>query len=381
MIRSGRDPANVYRRLGVKPIINAAGSVTRYGGTRTRPEVLDTMVDAATVLVELGELNEKAGEVIARHTGAEAGFVCCGAAGGLVLQAIACMAGSDPIKMQRLPDTQGMKNEIIIQNMHRFPYDQAYRAAGARLVGIGDGKRCPPWELEGAINERTAAVAYLIAPFTSRRALPMEDVCRIAHSRDVPVIVDAASVLPPRENLRKYIQQGADMVVFSGGKGMRGPQGTGMLCGRKDLIDAASANANPNQFMGRPMKVAKEEIVGLVTALELFVEEDEDAEMGRYGRLAQGIVDALSALSEIPGLRITLEHDDYDYLIPNAVIRFGREWRGPSRERIMEALEGDDPPIYFNQQGEPDEIAVDPLNLLDDEAEAVARRLREELLR
>ena len=378
MATSERDPAEVYRQLGVKPIINAAGSVTRYGGTRTRPEVLEVMTDAATVLVEIAELNQKAGEVIAGITGAEAGFVCSGAAGGLVLQAIACIAGTDPVNMHRLPDTKGMKNEIIIQNMHRFPYDQAYRAAGGVLVGIGDGKNCRPWEMEGAINERTAAVAYLCAPFTSRRALPLSEVCQIAHKHQVPVIVDAASTLPPRSNLHRYLQDGADMVVFSGGKGVRGPQGSGILCGRKDLIEAAAASANPNQFLARPMKVAKEEIVGLLTALKMFVEEDEEEEMGRYARMVRQVADALA---EVPGLEISVQHDDYDYLIPHAVLRFGKDWRGPSRNQVLAALEGGDPPIYFNVQGNPDEFAVDPLNLTDDELETVTRRLREELLR
>ena len=373
-----RNSAQVYTRLGVKPIINATPTVTRLGGTRTRPEVMEVMAAAASVLVEMGELNEKAWEVIARLTGAEAGFVCSGAAGGLVLQAAACIAGKDPVKMQRLPDSQGMKNELIIQNMHRFHYDQAYRAAGGKLVEIGHSKGVAAWELEGAINENTAAVFYLFAPFTSRRALPLEEVCRIAHQRGVPVIVDAASTLPPRANLHRYLDVGADMVLFSGGKGVRGPQGTGILCGRKDLIEAAAANASPNPFLGRPMKVAKEEIVGLVTALELFVQEDEEAEMARYRGIAQQVVDALA---EVPGLEISLEHDEIDYLIPTALMRFTTAWRGPTRDQVADALENGDPPIYLHRFGDPDELAVDPLNLLEDEVETVVRRLREGLLR
>ena len=378
MANGDKNPADVYTRLGVTPIIHASGTVTRYGGTRTRPEVMEVMADAAGILVEMGELNDKAGEVIARLTGAEAGFVCSGAAGGLVLQAAACIAGSDPVKMHRLPDSQGMKNEIIIQNMHRFHYDQAYRAAGGKLIGIGHGKGCSAWELEGAINENTAAVAYLFAPFTSRRALSLEEVCEVAHQHGVPVIVDGASTLPPRKNLRRYIEGGADMVVFSGGKGVRGPQGSGILCGRKDLIQAAAGNASPNQALGRPMKVAKEEIVGLITALERFVEEDEEQEMRDYAMKARQVVDALA---EVPGLEVTLEHDELDYLIPTAVMRFGRDWRGPSRDHIAEAMQKGDPPIYLFQLGEPDELAVDPINLRDDEVQIVVRRLREELLK
>ena len=370
------DASQAYQRLGVNPVINAAGSVTKYGGTRTRPEVLEVMTGAAQIMVNVEELNRKAGEEIARLTGAEAGFVCSGAAGGLVLQAAACIAGKDPVKMRQLPDTTGMKDEFIIQNMHRFPYEQAYRAGGAKLVEIGDSRYSHPWELEGAIGENTAAVAFLCAPMTNRRAIPLEQVCEIAHSKGVPVVVDAASMLPPRENLKKFLADGADMVSFSGGKGIRGPQGTGILCGRADLIEAAAAHANPAQFLGRPMKVAKEEVIGLITALNMFLEEDEESEMQAYRALAEQVVDALS---EVPGLKITLEHDNHDYLIPHAVMKFGPDWRGPSRDEILNAMADGDPPIYLHFLGQPDELAVDPLNLTEEENILVISRLREKL--
>ena len=370
------DASQAYQRLGVNPVINAAGSVTKYGGTRTRPEVLEVMTGAARIMVNVEELNHKAGKEIARLTGAEAGFVCSGAAGGLVLQAAACIAGKDPVKMRQLPDTTGMKDEFIIQNMHRFPYEQAYRAGGAKLVEIGDSRYSHPWELEGAIGENTAAVAFLCAPMTNRRAIPLKQVCEIAHSKGVPVVVDAASMLPPRENLKKFLADGADMVSFSGGKGIRGPQGTGILCGRADLIEAAAAHANPAQFLGRPLKVAKEEVIGLITALNMFLEEDEESEMQAYRALAEQVVDALS---EVPGLKITLEHDNHDYLIPHAVMKFGPDWRGPSRDEILNAMADGDPPIYLHFLGQPDELAVDPLNLTEEENILVISRLREKL--
>jgi len=370
------DAEQAYRNLGVTPIINASGSVTRLGGSRTRPEVLEQMAGTARVMVNVDELNRKAGEEIARLVGSEAAMVSSGAAGGLLLQAAACIAGNDPNQMLRLPDTQGMKNEIIMQTMHRFPYDHAYRAVGAKIVEIGNYLFNHPWELEGAINERTAAVAYLCAPFTSKRVMPLAQVCEIAHAHDVPVIVDAASMLPPRANLQRYLRDGADMVIFSGGKGVRGPQGTGILCGRADLIDAALANASPAQFIGRSAKVAKEEIVGLVTALSMFVEEDEEAEMAWYREMAQRVVDSLI---EVPGLNITLEHDGIDYLLPNAVLRLGGDWSGPSAQQVAAALQQGDPPIYLQQLRAPDELMVDPLNVTEDEIDIIIRRLREAL--
>lgn len=367
---------SLYERLEIAPIINAAGSITRLGGTRTRPETLELMSRAARVMVNIEDLNRAAGREVARIVGAEAGFVCSGAAGGLLLQAAACIAGNDPVRMRQLPDTTGLKNEIVIHTMHRFPYDQAYRAAGAKMVEFGDYLYAHPWQLEGAINERTAAVAYLCAPFSSNKVMPLERVCEIAHAHDVPVIVDAASMLPPRENLYRYLRAGADMVVYSGGKGVRGPQGSGILVGRADLIEAAALQASPAQFLGRGMKVAKEEVVGLVASLAAFVEEDEAAEMAAYRALVQQVVDALV---EIPGLRVTLEHDRENYLIPHAVIRFEDDWRGLSRDAVAQAMEQGSPQIYLHQLGGPHQLAVDPLNLTEAEVETVIRRLREEL--
>ena len=372
-----RDSRDVYSALGVKPIITASGTTTMYGGTRLRPEVMEVMNKAATVMVDVNELNWQAGKVLAEVTGAEAGLVSSGAAGGLVLQAAACIAGSDQPKMAQLPNTRGLKNEIIIHNSHRFAYDQCYRAAGARLVGIGDGRRCQPWQLEAAITDRTAAVAYLYAPFVSRRALPLQQVCEIAQARGVPVIVDAASYLPPRANLRRFTREGADMIIYSGGKAVRGPQGTGILCGRADLIEAAAANGSPNQSIGRGMKVAKEEIVGLVTALRIFVDEDEEAETARYRGMCQAVVDALI---EVPGLQVTVEHDEHDYLIPTALLKFTRNWSGPSRDDVLSRMAQGDPTVHLHQLGNPDELAVEPINLDDSDLETVIRRLREELI-
>ena len=371
------DGAEIYRSLGVSPAITASGSTTAFGGSKLRPEVTDAMNKASRTMVNLDDLNAAAGKVIAEITGAEAGLVTSGSAGGLVLQAAAVMAGGDPAKMARLPNPEGMKNEIIMHTAHRFPYDQCYTATGATIVNVGDGRRCHPWELEAAINENTAAVAYLFSSFITRRAVPFEEVVEIAHSHGVPVIVDAASYLPPRANLRRFIEAGADMVQFSGGKGVRGPQGTGILAGRADLIEAAYANASPHQFIGRGMKVAKEEIIGLVEALRIFADEDEDAETRRYREMSQLVVDALI---EAPGLQVAVEHDDWHYLTPIAVMKFTKDWRGPSRDETRQRMASGDPPIYLHDINDPDELAVDPFNLDERELETVITRLRETLL-
>src|SRR5262249_48141594 len=301
----------------------------RYGGSILRPEALETMREASTTLVNLDELNEAAGAAIARMLGAEAAFVTAGASSGLILQAAACIAGADPAKITRLPDTTGMRNEIVIQRAHRFAYDQAYRVAGGVLVEIGLARRTQPFELEAAIGDRTAAVAYLISPFTSPPGvLTLEQVIAIAHKRGVPVIVDAASMLPPRENLTKFLRFGADLVSFSGGKGIRGPQSTGILAGRRDLVRAVALNASPNQALGRAAKTSKEEICGLVTALECFMAEDEKAEMKRYTDVCAAIVEGLG---DIRGVRAVVEHDPVNRVLPHAVIYFTPDWTAPPR--------------------------------------------------
>ena len=255
--------------------------------------------------------------------------------------------------------------------------------AGGVLVEIGIGRRTAPYELESAINTRTAAVVYLVSPFTSPPGiLQFEEVCEIAHRHGVPVVVDAASMLPPRENLFKYVRLGADLVNYSGGKGIRGPQSTGILAGRKDLIRAAVLNSSPNQGVGRAAKTSKEEIVGLVTALELFLAEDEEAEINRYQEICTSIVDALR---DIPGIRPVVEHDTVNRVIPQAVVYFEPSWDGPSGHTVQVALAQGDPHIYVqqgpHQGGYFDEIAIDPINLQPGDEDIIASRLRQELTR
>src|SRR5919204_785958 len=351
----------IYRRLGVRPIIHGCGTTTRYGGSRLRPEALEAMREASTVLVNIDELNEAAGAAIAKMLGADAAFVTAGASSGLILQAAACIAGDDPARIARLPDTRGMKNEIIIQRAHRFAYDQAYRVPGGVLVEIGLARRTQPFELEQAITDRTAAVADLISPFTSPPGvLTLPQVIEIAHRRGVPVIVDAASMLPPRENLTKFLRMGADLVSFSGGKGIRGPQSTGILAGRRDLVRAVALNASPNQALGRAAKTSKEEIAGLVVALECFMGEDEKAEMKRYTEVCTRIVESLV---DIPGLRAVVEQDPVNRVLPHAVIYFTPEWIGPSGHAVQVALAQGEPHIYVqqgaHQGGYFDEVAID----------------------
>ena len=372
---------NFYNRLGVKRIINAASWITVYGGSIMPTAVVQAMDDASHWFVDMHELNEKAGNIIATLTGAEAGLGTAGSAAGMVLEAAATMAGNDPAKIWQLPDTSNMKNEIILHRAHRVNYDHSFRAAGAMLVEIGNASTTQEWELENAINENTAAVAYIFGP---RRggAIPLRRTVEIAHQQDIPVIVDAAAMLPPLENLSRFIEEGADLVSFSGGKGVMGPQSTGILAGRADLIEAAYANGAPNSVsVGRAAKVCKEEIAGLITALEIFVDTDFEAVNANWRAKCVHVVDELK---EIPGLRVELEEARPDHLeggsnFAKAVIHFDQDWNGPNIEDINQMLFDGDPGVRVGLSDIGDALAVYPVALQPGEEEILAARLKEVL--
>ena len=235
---------DIYGKLGVKRRINAAGTLTRLGGSLMAPEVLDAMRAAAQGSVDIGELQSAASRIIAKATGAEAGLVTSGASAALTLAAAACLAGYDIARMARLPDTRDMPNEIVMIRTHRNAYDHALRAAGAAIVDIGHNDRgtgagvrgIEAWEIEAALGPRTAAFAFSATPETKHDLPAVVAVCR---KHGVPVIVDAAAQLPPVANLRAFVADGADLVAFSGGKAIGGPQASGILAGRRDLIASA----------------------------------------------------------------------------------------------------------------------------------------------
>ena len=366
----------VYDRLGVRPIINARGMNTMASGSLMPTPVLDAMAEAATQFVDMAELNARAGEHIARLIGVEAAHVTSGSAGGLLLAAAACIAGDDPKAIAQLPDTTGLRDGIVIEACRRIRYDQALRAAGARLVVVGDEDSCTPEQMEAAIDASTAAVIHIVSPYLGRNGVPLEVAIDIAHRHGLPIIVDAASTLPPTNHLTRWTSMGADLVIYSGGKGIRGPQGSGLLLGRKDLIRAAAANGAPNGAIGRPCKVSKEDIVGLVTALELFLAEDWTVEWARHVEQAEEIVGALAGL---PGITATIDADSSVWTTPTILVAVDEKSTGLTPDRLVDALRNGEPPIMTRAfQGK---LLVDPHNLRGDEATIVARRLREECAR
>ena len=296
---------DIYGILGVKRRINAAGTLTRLGGALMAPEVLAAMAEAAQSSVDIAELQDAASARIAGLTGAEAGMVTTGAAAALTLATAACMTRWDVAKMAALPHAEDFAHEVLLPRTHRTQYAHAFQAAGARLVDIGHNDRgagsgvrgLESWEIEAAITSRTAAFAFAANPATIADLPTVAAVCR---PRGVPVIVDGAAQLPPKANLRRFIELGADLVAFSGGKAIGGPQASGLLIGRRDLVGAAlvqqldmdvvpetwsppalidrqALTGVPHHGIGRGFKAGKEEIVGLLVALERFASSDDRA--------------------------------------------------------------------------------------------------------
>ena len=273
--KTGRTENNgrIYEELGLRPFINAAGTYTMYSASLMPPEVTSAMHEASLHYVSISELQEAVGKRIASLVGSESAVVTSGCAGALTLATAACVCGTDPEKIRRVPDTSGMKSEVIFQKTHRFGYDHAIRNLGVKIVEIETRQ-----ELESAANQKTAMLFFLNSA-DDKGKIKRQEFSEIAKKLGIPSLIDAAADVPPAENLSAYIKMGYDLVAFSGGKGLRGPQCSGMLLGRKDLIKAAFLNGSPeSDTAGRIGKVGKEEIVGLLKAVELYVKKDHQAE-------------------------------------------------------------------------------------------------------
>jgi uncharacterized pyridoxal phosphate-dependent enzyme len=367
----------IYEELGVRTVINAAGTVTRYGGSLVAPEVMEVMCESSQQFCILDELHEKVGQRIAAILDVEAAYVTAGAACGMLLTTAACMTGSDPVKIAQLPDTTGMKNEVVIQTLHRIPYDQALRLAGATLVEISDQGTPPTEAMRNAINENTAAIFYLANAMNRSASVPLEKVLEMAHAASTPVIVDAASECPPVATLTRFCQAGADLVIFSGGKSIMGPQSTGLIVGRKDLIAACAANGNPFATIGRPSKVSREEIITFLKALELYLERNHDADMMRWEGQVQHIEATLGGIPNITVERFTKAET---YTVPLLCIR-PEVGAGITSEELAEALQEGEPRIVVDQFTKEDGIVVNPHMLQSGQERLVAERCKQVLTR
>lgn len=394
---------NIYDELEVPTVVNATGTKTRISGSLMREEAVEAMVEASQSFVRISDLQARASEHISTITGAEAGYVTSGATAGLLLAGAACIAGDDLDSMYQLPDTEGLADEILIPRTHRTAYDHAFRSAGATIVDIGSNdpylgtgsRSVEPWEIDQSITEDTAAVAYLQKEYTDP---PLTDVVDIAHANGVPVIVDAAAEVPPVSNFSRFIDDGADLVAFSGGKAIRGPQTTGILAGRgdliesvalqhldmhaaepvwdppADLIDVEQFDGVPRQGIGRALKVGKEELAGLITALDLFVQEDHDTLSTEWLDRASVITEGLAPEHALSTR--TTEADKMS-IAPEVVVRHDEETSGLTTEDLVLSLRREDPRIFVGADCLADgAFTINPMCLTDDQANYVVTRIR-----
>ena len=370
---TGIAPAAVARRdyfkeLGVQPIVNAAGTYTALTASLMLPEVMDAINYSSKTYVRLQELHDAVGERIARMLGCEAALVSSGAAAALTLGTAACITGADKEKIVRLPDTEGMKNEVIVQKSHRYGYDHAVRNCGIKFIEVETAA-----ELSNAVNNRTAMMLFFNAndPVGQIHA---EEFVALGKNHNVPTLTDAAADVPPVENLSKYTKMGFDLVAFSGGKGIRGPQSAGLLLGRKDLIQAARLNGPPNSdTVGRGTKVNKEELLGMMIAVETYLKRDHKAEWAEWERRGKVIADSVAGFKTIKTSTWIGEIANH---VPHLQVRWDQSAVKISYAEVVKKMRDGDPSIELTP-GQPDCLTFGVWTLQRGEEQIVARRLRE----
>lgn len=364
---------SVYESLGVRRVINADARLTALGGSLMPESVLRAMNVAAGSYVDMHDLQRRVGARLASLTRNEAAYVATGAAAGLVLATLACMTRGDLRAIARLPNLDGLPDEVVVHTAHRIPYDPAVALGGARLVQVGDVLQTFPWQLEASLGSRTAAVLYVAGKHLQRGALPLEETVHVAHACGVPVVVDAAAQLPPPSNLWHYtVDAGADLAVFSGGKDLRGPQASGLILGRPDLVEACAANGAPHQRLARAMKVGKEEMLGLLAAVERYLDQDHERRIARFERVVRWWVETFAAFDGVWARRDF--PNEAGQPTPRALVEVEPSVVGVTAEQIRDTLWAGDPPIAV-ASAEKSGILLTPDTLCDGEERIVTDRL------
>ena len=358
-----------FREMGVRPFINAAGTYTAMTSSLMPPEVMEAIQYASEHYVMLDELHDRVGERIAAMARAEAAMVTSGAAAALTLGTAAVLTGTDRQKIVSLPNLAGMKSEVITQKSHRFGYDHAVRSCGVRIVEVETRE-----ELERAINEKTAMMLFYNAN-NNVGQIKDEEFAQLGKRRGIPTLNDAAADVPPVENLWKYTKMGFDLVAFSGGKGIRGPQSAGLLLGRKDLITAARLNGPPNSdTVGRGMKVNKEEMLGMMVALDLYVKKNHEQERREFDKRAETIQEGAT---DIPGVNAEIFVPEIANHVPHVRISWDAAAKGMTAADVVKALRDGEPSI--GTRAEAGAIVVGVWMMRSGEEKVVARRLRQVL--
>lgn len=365
-------PRDVIEELGVRTFINAAGTFTNLTASLMSPEVMDAMTAASKHFVSLTELQDKVGERLASMLAAEAAIVTSGAAGALTCGTAACLTGLDQKVILQLPDLTGLKSEVIIQKSHRYGYDHAVRATGIRMVEVESSH-----DFERAVTPQSAMMLFFNDAGPGGQ-IHAEEWVALGSKHKIPTFIDASADVPPVTNLTRFSKMGFDLVTFSGGKGIRGPQSAGILAGRRDLIQAARLNTSPySDSIARGMKVNKEEMVGMLVALELFVKKDHDAEWKEWERRIQIVSDALR---EAPTLQTETFVPPIANHVPHLRIRWDQTKLALSPLEVLKTLREGKPSIEASPLTTKDELIIGVWMMQPGEAEIVAQRLRAVLM-
>jgi D-glucosaminate-6-phosphate ammonia-lyase len=388
--------APIYQQLGLKRVINCVSTTSPLGSSVVDPQVMTAMNAASHHFVALDDLQSKVGAVIANITGTESAIVTSGCAAAITMATAACMMKNTPLEnyrlspnrpptedgdwlnwMQRLPnDTAGLRNVILLQRGHFNMYSQAHRAAGAQLVLAGTSTDCRSSELEAKLTSQTAAIAFV--GMYAHRGLPFPEIVTLAQRHELPIIVDASYTLPPRSNLQYWAAAGADLVCYSGGKAIRGPTDTGILCGREDLVNLAAIQMSPHHGIGRGLKVDKTQIIGLLTALELFIAQDDEVEFQLLQNNAQYILRALTHLPEIQSIKLVVPTTGYMRHRPVVCLMPNESLLQITSQQLVDLLFTSIPAIwtYYDHPLCPGGVTINTQNLLDGEAQIVVQRLK-----
>lgn len=366
---SAEVPDDVYTALGVPLVVNAATTRTSLGGSLMPEPVVRAMAEAAEHFVGLSELHEVVGRRIAKLTNNDAAHVTGGCAAAIALSVLAAMVRGRPELVTGPPALDNLPVEVIVDRSHTVPYLPAIELVGGEMVRIGSPSGTRPEHLREAISGSTAAVFHVENPNLSGQAIPLEMTIEIAHAEGVPVIVDAAAQLPPKDNLWRFTtEMGADLALFSGGKELRGPQSSGLIVGRPNYVAACVANASPNTGLARAMKVGKEEIIGLLVALETYLQSDEISAIEEYYTICARWV---ARVGQLPGLTATVSSTNAaGQPTPRVRIDFDTSETGIDAIEMQERLWADNPRIAV-QEDSPTSFYITPDTLKQGEANLV----------
>ncbi len=367
---------SILERYRLTPVINVSGTMTALGASRVVPEAIEAGAAIQSHFVRIDELQARAGEAIARLTGAEAGFVTACSAAGMSVSVAGCMTGTNLSRIELLPDTEGLKNEVVVQAGHLVnygaPIDQAIRLTGARIVPLGTAAMVGTYHLEDRINEKTAAALFVVSHHVVQEGqIPLADFLAICRERGVPSIIDMAS----EYDLRSPVELGADLVIYSSHKFLGGPTG-GIVAGRKDLVRAAYLQ---NRGLGRHMKVGKEGIVGTIAALDTWERRDHAAARERELGYVRYWTESLR---DIPGLGLEVHRDWTGNPIDRLKVTVIPDKAGLYAWELADRLSAGTPSIQVRDDLiEHGYLFLDPCNLVAGEEEVVAVRIRDEMAR